>query len=239
MATPEICRVGTLGDGSSIEQRIRQLGARLLPPEPLARDGKPLYYEIPAPKRLEPASSPQQRVKHLAAAYRAVLKRRYSITSKYMLGSAALESHKDYPKLEALSALMLEANVAPLAWVLFSFDAWTHTPMGEGKRTSPPAKWVWSKKRWKDQQDRFQEERYQSVEVRCSATATQLWIDWRVMWLELMQVAPMTRDGVAEIVDRWFPGESFEERLTRARTQTWEDQARVDREVAAGGWPWL
>lgn len=231
--------VGSLGDGTSIEARIRELGRRLLPPEPLARDGRPLLYEIPAPKLLQPEMTPQQRVKCLATAYRAVLKRRYGITSTYMLGSAALEAHKDYPKLEALGAQMLEAQVAPLAWVLFSFDIWTHTPLGEGKRTSPPTKWVWSKKRWKEQQERFQEERYHSVEARCAPEAQSLWTDWRCMWLDLMQSAPSTRDAVAAIVDRWFPGETFETRLQRARSQTWAHQARVDREVAEGGWPWL
>ena len=139
-------RLGCLGDGSSVEQRIKQLGTRLLPPEPRTRDGKPLQYEIPPPRLIDPAATPQQRVKMLAAAYRAVLKRRYGITSRYFEGSAALESHKEFPKLVALAALMVDAKVAPLAWVLFSFDAWTHTPLGEGKRAAPPTKWVWSKK---------------------------------------------------------------------------------------------
>lgn len=232
-------RVGRLGDGSSVEQRVRQLGARLLPPEPRTRDGKPLQYEIPPPRLIDPSATPQQRVKMLAAAYRAVLKRRYGITSRYFEGSAALESHKEFPKLAALAALMVDAKVAPLAWVLFSFDAWTHTPLGEGKRCAPPTKWVWSKKRWKEQQDRFWEDRYSVVESRTAPLAHQLWTDWRIMWVELMLSAPEDRSGVAAVVDRWFPGESFETRLTRARSQTLEYQARVDREAAEGGWPWL
>ncbi len=232
-------RVGSLGDGASVEQRIRRLGARLLPPEPRTRAGKPLDYEIPPPRLIAPETTPQQRVKMLAAAYRAVLKRRYGITSRYFEGSAALESHKEFPKLVALAAQMVDAKVAPLAWVLFSFDAWTHTPLGEGKRSSPPTKWVWSKKRWKEQQDRFWEDRYAVVESRTAPLALQLWIDWRFMWCELMHAAPTAREGVAVIVDRWFPGSSYEDRLTRARSQTLEYQARVDREAAEGGWPWL
>ena len=232
-------RVGSLGDGASVEQQIRRLGARLLPPEPRTRQGKPLEYEIPPPRLIAPEATPQQRVKMLASAYRAVLKRRYGITSRYFEGSAALESHKEFPKLASLSAQMFDARVAPLAWVLFSFDAWTHTPLGEWKRAAPPTKWVWSKKRWKEQQDRFWEDRYAVVESRTAPLALQLWSDWRVMWLDLMRVAPTTREGVAAVVDRWFPGISYEDRLTRARSQTLEYQARVDREAAEGGWPWL
>jgi hypothetical protein len=232
-------RVGSLGDGSSIEARIRQLGARLLPPEPRARDGKPLQYEIPPPRLLEPSTTPQQRVKVLAAAYRAVLERRYGVKSRYFVGSAALESHKDFNKLSELGAQMVTCKVAPLAWVLFSFDDWTHTPLGKDKRTPPPTKWVWAKKRWKEQQDRFSEERYTSVQLRWAPEAETLWTDWRCMWVDLMRAAPTTREGVAQVVDRWFPGETYEQRLTRARSQTWEWQARVDREMADGGWPWL
>jgi hypothetical protein len=231
--------VGTLADGTEVERRIREIGSRLLPPEPLSRDGRPLCYEIPPPRLLPEGATPQQCVKALATAYRAVLKRRYSITSHYMLGAAALESHKDYPRVAELGMLMLEQKVAPLAWVLYSFDSWTHTPKGLGKRTPPTSKWVWSKKRWREQRERFEEERYTSIELRTAPEAMQLWKDWKLMWFELLRSAPMTREGVAQICDKWFPGDSYETRLARARSQTWEWQARVDREAADGGWPWL
>jgi hypothetical protein len=232
--------VGSLADGGEIEARVLALGARLVPPEPLSRDGKPLSVEIPAPKLLAPELNDRQRVKFLAGAYRAVLKRRYTITSRYMSSTTlALESHADFPKLVWLAGEMVTARVAPLAWVLFSFDAWTWTERGKGKRSSPPTKWVWSKKRWKDQQEWFADERYNTVQLRTAPDAAALWRDWRCMWFELLRRAPTSRDEIAQVVDRWFPGDAFERRLTRARTQTWDWQERVDREMADGGWPWL
>ncbi len=231
-------RVGKATDGGTLEARLRELGARLLPPEPQDRDGKPLTYEIPAPLRLEATLTEPQRVERCAAAYRAVLLRRFGIKSAYMRRSA-LEPHAHYARLAVLSLSMQEARIAPLAWVIFSFDRWTHTPRGKDKRSPPPAKWVWSPKRWKEQRAWLEEERYDAVELRTAPEAQALYTDWRNLWIELMQRAPETREELAAIVDRWFPGNSWEQRLARARTQTWDYQARVQRELAAGGWPWL
>lgn len=230
--------VGRCSDGAVVEARIRALGARLIPPEPLGRDHKPLCVEIPAPRRLEPTSTPQQRVQALAGAYRTALLRRYQITSRYMrTPGLALEGHKDYAKLVKFADGLIAAAVAPVAWVLFSFDAWVGTPLGAERRSPPPAKWVWSIKRLREQGDRVDADRYAEPALRTTPEAAELWADWRCMWLELLRVAPVTRDQIALIVDRWFPGETYESRLARARAQTWQWQASVDQEIAAGEWP--
>lgn len=223
-----------------MEARLKALGSRLIPPEPLTREGRALIVEIPAPKLLSSSFTEQQRVEFLANAYRAVLKRRFSINSPYLRSATlALESHPDYPRLVSLSAAMLEENAAPLAWVAFSFDAWSHTPKGVGKSRPPPAKWVWSINRWKKHLAWFKEAAYSGVELRTPPEAKALWLDWRHMWVELMHTAPETRAQLASTVEKWFPGDAYEKRLSRARAQAWEWQTRVDDEVAKGGWPWL
>jgi hypothetical protein len=230
--------VGRRGDGGAIEARIRALGVRLLPPEPLGRDGRPICVEIPPPRRLDPQSTPQQRVKVLAGTYRAVLERRYGIKSRYMHGSAALEAHKEFPTLVTFAELLLGAGVAPLTWVVYSFDAWRTTPLGLAKRP-PPSRWIWSRKRWREQAERCQEETHVGVSLRTVPEAEQLWADWRCMWLELLRCAPDTREQIAWVVEKWFPEEAFERRLSAARARTWQRQSQIDREVLEGGWPWL
>lgn len=217
-------------------QRIATLGVRLVPPEPRSARGEPLVVEVPEPRRLTPELTEPQRVEWLASSYRAVLERRYGLRSNYMRRSQ-LDSHEHYARLVWLSGELSAAGVAPLAWVLFSFDLWRLSAYGSTGRKPPPTRWVWSRKRWREQRERYEESRYDGVELRTAPEAAQLYADWRGLHLELVQRAPNTRAEVLEIVDRWFPGDTWEQRLARARSQTWEWQARVDREVATGGWP--
>lgn len=227
-----LASVGSRGDGGAVEARLRELGQRLIPPEPVVPP-----VEVPEPRRLTSELTEPQRVEFLAAAYRAVVARRYSVKSNYM-ARGQLDVHAHYVRLVALSSEMLEAGVAPLAWVIFSFDRWRQSAKGASGRSPPPTKWVWSKKRWREAQAWFREERYVGVELRATPLARELYADWRALWTELMIKNPSTRQEVAAVVDRYFPGRSWEERLLSARQEQRVSQARVDREVANGGWPY-
>lgn len=232
-------RVGTLSGPGGVEARLKRLGVRLIPPEPLTRAGRVLAVEVAAPKLLSPESSEPERADMLAQAFVAVLARRYRINRRYLKqGQLALEAHPDYPRLVQLSRDMLEARVAPLGWVLFSFDRWGQTALGKNHKRPPPAKWVWSVKRWRAQLAWYSEGQYAGVELRTPPLACALWRDWRLMWVQLIHQAPDTREALARIVEAWFPGEAYDERLARARSECLERQLYVDMEQAAGRWPW-
>lgn len=234
-------RIGTVVSSGGLETRLKSLGARLIPPEPVTRDGRVLAVEISPPAKLSAELSEPQRVEFLAASYRAVLARRYRINSQYMRSRThAIEAHPDFPRVAEYAGLMIAEGVAPLGWVLFSFDQWTHTPRGAGKKSPPPAKtWVWSKKRWKERLAWYKDDHYAGVELRTPALAQTLWSDWRCMWVQLMHTAPDTREGVAQIVEAWFPGSSFETRLLQARNDVLQRQVRIDEEIKSGGFPWI
>lgn len=217
-------------------ERLRELAGTYIPPEPRTSRGEPLVVEVPEPRRLSAELTEPERVEWLARAYRAVLERRYGLKSSYMRRSQ-LDNHEHYARLVWLSGELLRESVPPLSWVIFSFDLWRLSSIGAQGKRPPPTRWVWSRKRWREQRERYEESRYSEVELRTPPEAAQLYADWRCLWLELVQRAPNSRAGVVEIVDRWFPGDSWEARLSRARSQVWEYQARVDNEVGAGGWP--
>jgi hypothetical protein len=236
---PLVASVGTAASGGELEQSIRALGVRLIPAEPKV---DPVV--IPEPPKLpallsHPSRAPG-RVEFLAAGYRAVLFRRYGLRSKYMIKSQ-LDSHAHYERLDKLGLELYHEGIAPLAWVIFGFDLWACSDRGRSGKSPPAAKWIWSKKRWRDedQRTRFHEARYCETELRAAPEARALYADWRMMWIELMVRAPSTREEVAAIVEKWFPGKEYERRLSRARVQTWELQTKVDQEMAAGGWPLL
>lgn len=241
MAAVQLGRVGSRTDGAALELRLRELGRRVLPPEPTQSQPGALGYiaplVVPEPQRLSPGLTEPERVERLAAAYRAVLYRRHGLRSRYLTRSRA-DGHPHYPRLVQLARALLEGNVAPLAWVLFSFDRWLLSPLGE-QGHPPKSGWVWSPKRWKDQkqQEALAEARYDAPEYRSSPLAATLYTDWRMMWVELIQKAPETREQLLEVVERAFPGETWERRLAAARRQTREMQQKIDEEISQGGWP--
>lgn len=101
--------------------------------------------ETPPPARLAPETTPYERARLLVATYLSGLEKRYpDEPMRDFRGNLAKSKH--YDNLVAAAAAMIPLNVAPAAWVLYSFDVWER---GGGMRTGvvPPPRFVFDPKR--------------------------------------------------------------------------------------------
>lgn len=217
--------------GREVRQRLRALGARLLPPEPTAELIPTV--RVPAPALIPGEHcSDDDAVAMLARAYRGAVERSFRTASMFMLRGVARE-HKDFARLELAARLMREAEIAPAAWVLFSFSVWREF---SGRSGPPPVSFVFSQKRLAERLEWFEQERdrWSSGQMLVTREHRTLAEDHHAMWRELLAYTPDTREGVRVVVERWFPGDSWERRVADARAVASRLQREVEQQVALG-----
>jgi hypothetical protein len=220
--------------GTDVLQRIRALGERALPPMPDVDMVPPV--RVPSPAKLRvPPMHPADEVLVLARAYRTVLKQRTGASSLFMLRGDVL-THKDFARLREAAALLRELEVPPVAWVLFSFDVWAEHGPARVRGKPPSVSFVFSQKRIAERFDWFDRERdrYTGTRHFMAPTHRQLCEDHAAMLTELMRLPLESRSEVLAVIDRYFPGDSFERRLNQARAEARKLQDEVTRAVEMG-----
>jgi hypothetical protein len=230
----ERTHVGTRSDGDVVTARIRALAGRLLPPYP---DHRVIGHAIvPAPALLRRGMRTSQVLEFLALGYRGAVWRRWRMRSSFLTRGNPAE-HKSFPILQAAARLLFAAEIAPAAWCLFSCDAWR----ANAKKDAPPTvAWVYSANRIRDRQDWFREEGefYRVHEVRYAPEHRLLAADWSAMWQALILSPPATLQECVDIVDRFFPSMTYEERIQKAKGQVRSMQLTIDNAVRSGELPW-
>jgi len=96
--------------------------------------------QVPAPPKIDPASSPDEQLRLLGLAYRAAHER--VLRSDYYRPRGRQETPKEREALPAAATALAAENISPAAWAKFSFQQW-----GRIKKGAPSVKWVWSCKR--------------------------------------------------------------------------------------------
>ena len=206
--------LGYAGEGPLIWQEALRLGQRLLPPFP-GPEVVPLVQTKP-PQKLDPALPDIERAEFLCGAYRAAFEARYPDLGSCWYGTRGdLKSYRDYGKMLRCAELFVEFDIAPLAWVLFSLDVWA-AYIGRGPAT---VSFVFTEARIRERREWFEQE-------ECTYTATRtLFTDehrdlmqrWRDMQQEILLARPKTRDELAGVVDKHFPGDAYEVAVERAK----------------------
>jgi hypothetical protein len=161
---------------------------------------------------------------------------RAAVEWKYHIQSFAYSGHpRSWVALNGLlevERMLRGRDIPPAAWVAFSFEAWASLHVSGGP---PRPGWVYSASRvakW----DEFREaatERYLRARLASVPEHRQLCADWHRMWGDLLQARPSSRSGVADIVERHFPGDAFERRLTQARGRRVQLQRVADLDPAS------
>lgn len=208
---------GAVG-GSEEADRIRDLGHRLLPPYPGEGVIKPIV--VPPPQPLPPSSelvTYAQCVEQLAGWYRGVLRDRFGYVSGF--GGSDVRKMKDYRKLCDFVDELVKAQVPPASWVLFSFDVWAEY----GRTGGPPTvAWVFSLNRLRENRKWFEDKqaRYFGGRTYFAEEHIELVHKWRMMWDAVMVARPQTREQLLVVVDRFFPGTSYEKAVNAAQVST-------------------
>lgn len=141
-------------------------------------------------------------------------------------------------QLLAAAARMREYQIAPAAWCMFSCDVWLDAQITEGP---PTVAFVFSAQRLTERLGWFEDARarYVGGTVLLSGELRLLAQKHADMWREILRESPQERPSLQVIVDRHFPGVTYDKLLEDARRGQAALQARVDDMVKRGLSLWV
>lgn len=220
--------------GADKAANIKRLGRRGLPDFPGIGMIPEIIVGSPALILLD--SDAYERARMLGAAYRSAVWDRFNLESQFLLYGKP-GKNPAYPLLVQAAVFMVENDIPPVAWTLFSFDVWKDIP---GTTTPPSVKWTFSVNRLSSRLSWFENERehYCVHRSRIGPLHAKLMRDWYAMWDDLLVKNPQTRDQVLDIVEFHFPEDSYENRLISAKSEVVRIQTEIDRLVGEGGELW-
>lgn len=209
---------GGSGDGPIVWAQIRDLGSRLVPPFP----GYHLVPEVRTPPLplLNPRSTDEDRATALAKAYAGAMNRRFAGKPLIYGHRGDVTKYRDYNKLVEAAALLIDLEVSPIGWALFSMDTW----LAFVPSTNPPAvAWVYSTNRIQERHDWYVVEAgaYVGGQTYISRAHSRILATYRAMEADLMRRRPKTTSEVGVIVERYFPGDLYDCMLRDAVREAW------------------
>lgn len=208
---------------------------------------------VPGPPLLDPEASQDANVRPVLAAMRTVA------------GLHGVRcTRATPPKLRTLAynavPFMLAGNIAPLAWVAFSYDTWAYaranagslggwssTPSEQIARSSklpksPPMAWILSAKRFAARASFFgwYEERFRTRPVLRSRALTSLLkrYDHMLADIQSIPVDNVTREFVVEAVECNFPDDDFRRMVSAARKECYRMRQKLIDQIDDGVWVW-
>lgn len=210
--------------------KILELGRRAIPPKP---DHRLIpVVEVPAPASLPKGLADEDCVRALVWCYRGVHEVRSGqpMLTRSMRDPATTVSAKTYDTLLRFGRAI---DFSPSAWARFSFDVFPTD-------SYPRMTWVYSLKRLDTQGTWWGEVRnqYCAGAVRIAPAHEFLYRDYRLMWQELRRSNPTRREQVLEIIENFFPGDSWEKRVHAARVQSHQMQRILEVRAARGYCIW-
>jgi hypothetical protein len=233
--------------------RTLNSSAVLRRPPPFPSDAAVQVAEVPAPPKLAANGSPLDDVRNLLHAYRAAIRHHYdrrafnmtkrrSVTdldgevfaSQRELTDEELASHKLYETLRACAARLREEGIAPAAWVAFAIRKWR---FDEHRKKPPPIPAVFGPAVVAKHAAWFRAQN--EVEGRATVYTPghrALYLAWHRMSRELF--ADMSAEEVSAVVERHFPGDTWERMMRVARTEAQNTRRVLQDRVAAGEWVW-
>lgn len=195
--------------------------------------------KLPPMPRISDAAGDVEKVTALVAAYRAAAVKKYGPETKarWIYARGIHPKVKNFRALVNCAELCLEHEISPHGWALFSIDNWIDKN-GSGK--PPPVTFVFNRSRLQRQHGwyRSQSAEYSDARVVLGPLHHLLLVRWTRMQGELVRNQPGTVQAVRAIVERFFPGKTWDEMVDRARRESRERTALLKDAVASGQWIW-
>jgi len=199
--------------------RLKTLGARALPPFPGPDVIKPVV--VPGPAKISPGCSDLEAVKMLVGAYQDSVESRWPGQRCWSFRRGEITKSKHWPLLLAAATRMRDLEIAPGAWCLFSADVWREHSTAANAPPPPPT-FVFAKSRMENRLDWFDDEcdRYRGGHAMFAPAHLALAQRWKDLWRDLHKESPQDRPRLLVILERHFPGDSWERGLRQARDET-------------------
>lgn len=192
---------------------------------------------IPSPPTLDPSATDREKAQRLAAAYRGALSKRTGKPS-FVLSRGDIQRSRFYKLLLGGAAKLIEHELPPTSWALWSVDIWRD--YGEGKQKVPPLPWVYGPKRIVERRGWFRRESHAGGRVVFGRKHIEL-LDRYEKMRRALHVAALTtaKVDVSEIVAEHFPTDATYERLVaEARFEAEQKRQRFEERIARGEFLW-
>jgi hypothetical protein len=190
---------------------------------------------VPNPPLLDPRASPEQHARILARWYTGIAERRTGKTCWSFRGKP-LERSRYFGALQSAAKAMVEHEIAPAAWIAWSFDVWEHRE----KDKLPPPSMVFSAKRIEERRGWFRScaVDYSGGQQVYVPAARELMQRQAQMRNALARERPRNTEAVLAVVAKYFPIRLRERLIHDAKQQAEAEQERMTVAVAEGKWVW-
>lgn len=217
-----------------------------VPAMPTIANLKPVI--VPAPPPLPLARSLGEQVEFVAATWEHAVAHRFSngkACGTFRRRGGVLGS--DYFDLLADSTgLFVEQEIAPAAWLAFSFDVWesySEKPKRRNGKTRkpPPLKWVFERSRFEERSGWFRNALGSMTlggQVIFVQSYRELMRRHAAMRFALLKLSAPTNAEVSLVVDCYFPNGLYSELVSKAETESAKLRERFALRAARGEWLW-
>jgi hypothetical protein len=204
-----------------------------LPPAPRVYDIAPCI--VPDPPMLDSEESAERHAQLLANWYSGAVEQ---ATGKkcwaFARGPACKSKH--FKTLKAAARLFIEHDIAPAAWIAFSFSVWEqHSDDAE-----PPIGWVFGASRIEERRGWFHSvaSRYGGGVQMYVPAAMELMRAHVALRLAVRRARPMTSEELVAIVERMLPLQKREALARKASAEAEQKRAELACDIANGKWVW-
>ena len=186
---------------------------------------------VPSPPKLKEDASEEDTLLTMIRAYRGACESRFG-RSNFGMGNRAVTKAQQ-EKLLTTAAALREHDISPFAWAAFSCDVWRAHNKGP-----PRLEWVFLASRVEERAGWFKSELsdYSGQRVVFGPKAKALLTDHETMRMYLMQAR--TEEERVAIEARFFPGDSFAQRVKEAKAEGEAERTRLSAALEKGHWLW-
>jgi hypothetical protein len=185
------------------------------------------FAQVPEPPLLDPERSDDEHIAQLLKCHQGCVESRY----KGRCFVRVTRRSKLWLKLVEAVTKLVEHEVSPAAWAMFSIDIWQQH---HGSK-QPPLAWVWSVSRIEEHHGWFHSEEchYRGGLIVQPASMKELVERWK-------RVNDAARCGVdtAAAAELYFPGDLYQRLVERARSDIPQMQAWLNERMSRGDWLW-
>jgi len=185
---------------------------------------------IPPPPKLDPAAGPSVLVATLMRAYRQAIRHHHG-KECHTLQRGDLRGRPQYAPLLAGARALVEHDIPPLTWAVWSLAIW-HGYLGLERWPKP--EWVFSEKRIGRMHGWYREDHPAGGRLAGPVAAH---VELAGRWQEMRNLVGCGL-SVEAARNAVLPGDLYERLVEKARRQTEALQIRLRGEVAAGAYVW-
>lgn len=194
---------------------------------------------VPAAPMLNPESPEHELAAKLAASYRGAVEKRFPKQRCFTLLKGDIRKSKHYKLLVAFAAELIEHEISPAAWCIFSVDKWRTAPSASlaSRPKVPGIAYVFSLARISDDKRWQFRAAYNDGKLGGRAVFGK---SHRQLLERYQKMHHAILRGLhkATAMQQFFPGTLYEDLVDAARAEAAETRFRLEGQVARGAFVW-